>query len=561
MHGPGPFPPARGAPNGDTAAKGPETMAHWDDGYVSDVTYTSGYHNETPPVWLATAAALSGFTAPDLTQPFRYADLGCGNGVTALVVAATMPHAEVWACDFNPAHVENGRDIARRAGLTNIRFEEASFEDLTRLPADALPMFDYVVAHGILSWISRENRRHLLTVIGQRLAPGGIVYMSYNVGTGWTGMRPVRTLMRLLTAASPERTDLAAAGAFETLDKMKDSGAAMFHAHPALNARLALFRDNDHRYVAHELLNRDWHPVMFQTVAPAMAAIKCGHIGNASLQDNLENLTIPVQMREMFTRVRDPRLRETIRDIAGAIGFRRDLYQRGPRRMNPAGHERQVNAITLISTFRPIPETITAATSLGQLEIKEPRYRALLDLLSKHPLTIGEIRALEIFSGHDDPELFQTLVLLLAGGFVAPLLPGTPTSAARAATARLNRVHAELFELGHDLPLVAYPALGAAWNTNPLEIMALDALLSGHAAEEQSLTETVMARMRRSGRTLNQNGQPVTDPAALRGNVTNAIQEMLRERLPMMRRLGALSPAAASVGTEGARTGGDEAAR
>ena len=102
-------------------------MAHWDDGYVSDVTYTSGYHNETPPVWLAAAATLSGFTAPDLTRPFRYADLGCGNGVTALVVAATMPHAEVWACDFNPAHVENGRDTARRAGLTNIHFEEASF--------------------------------------------------------------------------------------------------------------------------------------------------------------------------------------------------------------------------------------------------------------------------------------------------------------------------------------------------------------------------------------------------------------------------------------------------
>ena len=520
-------------------------MAHWDDGYVSDVTYTSGYHNETPPVWLAAAATLSGFTAPDLTRPFRYADLGCGNGVTALVVAATMPHAEVWACDFNPAHVENGRDIARRAGLTNIHFEEASFEDLTRLPADALPSFDYVVAHGILSWISRENQDHLFTVIGQRLAPGGIVYMSYNVGTGWTGMRPARVLMRLLTEASPDRTDLAAAGAFAVLDKMRDAGAALFQTHPSLNARIALFRDNDHRYVAHELLNRDWHPVMFQTVASAMAAIKCGHIGSASLQDNLENLTIPAPMRAMFAQTRDPRLRETMRDIGGAIGFRRDLYQRGPRRMNPVEHERQLNALTLAGTFRPLPETLIASTSLGQLEIKEPRYRALLDLLAQRPMTIGEIRHLEIFSGHDGPELFQTLVLLLASGFVAPLLPGTPDDAARSATARLNRVHATLFELGHDLPLVAYPALGAAWTTNPLEIMALDALLDGHAAEEHALAETVMARMRRAGRTLNQNDQPVTDPAVLRGNVTNAIQEMLRKRLPMMRRLGALGPAAA----------------
>ena len=530
------------------AAKGLDTMAHWDDGYVSDVAYTSGYHNETPPVWLAAAATLSGFIAPDLTRPFRYADFGCGNGVTALVAAATMPHGEFWAFDFNPAHVEAGRDIARRAGLTNIRFEEASFESLTRLPREALPDFDYVVAHGILSWISLENRRHLLTLIGQRLAPGGIVYMSYNVSTGWTGMRPVRTLMRLLAESSPERTDLAAGGVFAMLETMKDAGAAMFKTHPALNARLDLFKKQDYRYVAHELLNRDWHPVMFQTVAAAMAEIKCGHVGSASLQDNLDTMTVPAQMREMFAGVRDPGLRETVRDIAAATGFRRDLFQRGPRRMNAVEHERHVNAITLVSTFRPLPDPITVPTSLGAVTIKEPRYKELLTLLAAAPMTVGDIRQLALFSGHPAPELFQNLVLLLAGGHVAPLLPGTPDDAARAATARLNGVYATLFELGHDLPLLAYPALGAAWNTNPLEILALDELLNGRAAEEQPLAEAVMDRMRRSGRVLNQNGQPVTDPAAVRGNVTLAMREMLSQRLPMMRRLGAPGPAGAGWG-------------
>ena len=55
-------------------------------------------------------------------------------------------------------------------------------------------------------------------------------------------------------------------------------------------------------------------------------------------------------------------------------------------------------------------------------------------------------------------------------------------------------------------------------------------------------------RMRRSGRVLNQNGQPVTDPAAVRGNVTLAMREMLSQRLPMMRRLGAPGPAGAGWG-------------
>ena len=233
--------------------------------------YVAAYHRETLPIWIATAATIFGNTAPDIARPFRYADLGRGNGVTPLIVAATMPHAEVWAFDFNPNHIAAGRDIARRAGLTNIRFVKASFEDLARqLPdppmspsRDASPMFDFIVAHGVLSWISRENQHHLYTVIGQRLAPGGIAYVSYNVSTGWTGMRPIATLMRLLAEASPQRTDLALAAVFDTLEKMKDSGAAMFEHHPNLGARLANFRANNQRYVAHELLNGNWQPMIF----------------------------------------------------------------------------------------------------------------------------------------------------------------------------------------------------------------------------------------------------------------------------------------------------------
>jgi SAM-dependent methyltransferase len=150
-----------------TGAGGSIAMADWDHGYVSDVSYTAGFHRETAPAWIATVATCLNSVPPDIANPFRYADLGCGNGVTALVVAATMPHADVWAFDFNPAHIHSGRDVARRAGLTNIHFEEASFEDLACRPPGALPMFDYIAAHGVISWISHENKRHVFDVIGR----------------------------------------------------------------------------------------------------------------------------------------------------------------------------------------------------------------------------------------------------------------------------------------------------------------------------------------------------------------------------------------------------------
>ena len=69
--------------------------------------------------------------------------------------------------------------------------------------------------------------------MAQRLKPGGLVYLSYNVTTGWTAMVPVQALMRMLTVASPERTDLAVPGVLDFVDRLKQAGAAFFPANPA----------------------------------------------------------------------------------------------------------------------------------------------------------------------------------------------------------------------------------------------------------------------------------------------------------------------------------------
>jgi FMN-dependent dehydrogenase len=41
-----------------------------------------------------------------------------------------------------------------------------------------LPDFDIMVSHGVLSWISPDNRRHLVGAVAKRLKPGGLVDLS-----------------------------------------------------------------------------------------------------------------------------------------------------------------------------------------------------------------------------------------------------------------------------------------------------------------------------------------------------------------------------------------------
>ncbi|HEY8290135.1 MAG TPA: class I SAM-dependent methyltransferase, partial [Acetobacteraceae bacterium] len=374
-------------------------MALWDDGYVSDVDYTRHFYRETTPVWLATAALLLGQRAPDLTRPFRYADLGCAHGFTAVTVAATCPHAEVWGFDFNPSHIESARDLAARAGVTNVRFVETSFADLAAQPHADLPAFDFVVAHGVLSWISPENQHRLTEVIGQRLRPGGLAYLSYNVDTGWSGMAPLRTLMRMLTASGSDRTDQLVPAVLDYVDRLRAAGALFFPANPALESRLKSMREQDARYIAHEYLNQDWHPLMFADVSRAMADAKCAFIGSATLSENIDAVSVPPGVMPLLAEAGNRTMRETLRDFGANQVFRRDIYRRGVQTIPMAEQHARLDELRLAWTGQKAEGDVTIATPLGSLTGRPELYRPLLALMEAGPVSIRDARSRAPYAG------------------------------------------------------------------------------------------------------------------------------------------------------------------
>src|SRR5688572_17415148 len=60
---------------------------------------------------------------------------------------------------------------------------------------DALGPFDYVVAHGLYSWVPAPARRRILEICGDRLAPHGVAYVSFNAYPGWHVREVVRRMM------------------------------------------------------------------------------------------------------------------------------------------------------------------------------------------------------------------------------------------------------------------------------------------------------------------------------------------------------------------------------
>jgi len=514
-------------------------MARWDHGYVTDVAYTTNAYQETMPSWLATCSVLLGFRPTDLAAPFRYADLGCGNGLSALIVAATYPRAEVWGFDFNPAHIENARAMAARSGLTNVHFEDVSFEALAH--GDSSPQFDIIVSHGVLSWISLENRQYLTEAIGRRLVPGGLVYLSYNVATGWSAVEPIRLLMRQLAEGDQRRTDQSIPGIFQILDQLRTGGAAFFREHPGLEARITQMKQQDPRYLAHEFLNRDWHPVMFAEVAEAMAETRTSYIGSATTMENIDAFAVPEAVIPVLNNATDPATRATIRDLACAKNFRRDLWRKGAENLPVREHLALLDAVTLAWTGRQVESAVTFAGPIGVVTGQPEFYNPLLDAIRDGPTTIGQLRALPALRDRQPAEFVQAAFLLMGGGYAHPVGVTEGNRAdARAGAARLNRAIVDRLRYGVDLHCLAAPLLGSSIAIEVMEGLVIGRLLEGIPREAEALVDGTLNDLARSGRSLLKDGQPLTDPAEARVRVGETVRNVLERRLPLLRGMGVL---------------------
>jgi SAM-dependent methyltransferase len=422
------------------------------DGYFTGSGYTLEFYRQATPVWLRFAALLCGHRAPPLERPFRWVDLGCGQGLTALFVAAAHPGAEICAFDFDPGHVDHAATLARAAGLANVTAEAVAFAELAVRPAQR--DVDFIALHGVWSWVSAAQRQHIITYIDRNLAPGGLVYVSYNTLAGWAAMLPVQRYLYQYGQAHPGPAAAVLAGAMAQLEAAEAGGAAFFRDNPTVAARLADMRRMAPRYLAHEFLHAHWMPSDFAEVATAMAQARCAFVGSATLLDNFAPFVVPPGMAALGDEVTP--LAEALRDFGGGQTLRRDIFRRGGERP-PAGEiTRCLDEMTLFGMGVSVAEDFSVQTRYGARAVLEPGlYQPLAARLEGGTLPLAELRA----ALTDASALPQIAAVLAAAGLAHPELPGAP---GRAAAMALNKAIGRANADGATIDLLAAPVLGSA---------------------------------------------------------------------------------------------------
>jgi SAM-dependent methyltransferase len=512
-------------------------MSDWTHGYDVSVGYTYGFFSEMAPNWLDLCVGVAGYVPPRLTNdsPFRYLELGCGQGLGLCVLAAANPQGEFLGIDFHPEHIAHAKALAATAGLTNIRFVEADFADLARVwPAD-YGQFDYVALHGIYSWVPVAVRHAIVDCLADATRPGSVVYNSYNAQPGWLPMMPFQHMARMIKATSAKSGKAVFEDTITLFDRVRANNGAISKVLPTLAGRIDEVKGKNPNYLIQEYLHESWHPMWHSEVAREFARAKLAFVGSATISEAMLPGRLPQPLQDVIAEQPEGSIRQDLLDIVINQSFRRDIFCRGPRRGNGRMFESTTLLHLLVEPFGEELEDIK--TSFGTIKLEPSAYAEIVGALAKGPHTIEQIHQLPISRGRGRMQTSGTLLSLLHKGILGAGAAGPGNVAT---CNRLNLAIAHGQAMGLPYHHIAASTIGAGIAASDFDltmITCLDAM--SEPVSLATLSKAAVASAAKLGRKILHENKEVTGEAAEK-RVADGVKKFLDKRLPLMRRLGAV---------------------
>jgi methyltransferase-like protein/ubiquinone/menaquinone biosynthesis C-methylase UbiE len=224
-----------------------------------DAPYESYAHPRSAPGHLAAVASMFGLDGPEVSTA-RVLEIGCAAAGNLIPFAAMYPRAYTVGIDLSRVQISQGRQRVQALGLDNVELVRG---DVARVDLAALGQFDFIICHGVYSWVSDEVQQAILAACRRLLAPKGVAYVSYNVYPGWKAKEIVRDAMLLSagTGASPDEKVRDARGVVDFLQKVAQPDSVLAKA---LDDYQTIAAETGDYYLLHEELEAFNTPCYFR---------------------------------------------------------------------------------------------------------------------------------------------------------------------------------------------------------------------------------------------------------------------------------------------------------
>ena len=311
------------------------------------IAYPGHPFAQTHPDRLATLATLFGLTPAPL-EHCRVLELGCGDAGNLAPMALELPGARFVGIDAAPRAIERGRRLAGALGLQNVELVATRIEDY----APPEHGFDYVIAHGVYSWVPAPVRDRLLASCRTALAAGGVAYVSYNALPGGRLREALRDMLVFHTGGLDDaRERVAQARALLRFLLAGSPPDQPFAA--AMRGHVERLLDSDDALLAHDELSEDNASVYFHEFAGHAARHGLQYLAEADFFE-MQTGVMPDEVSDALREVDDVVRREQYLDFLKGRMFRQTLLCRAEARVDRRPRPEVIERLAVSSPARAI---------------------------------------------------------------------------------------------------------------------------------------------------------------------------------------------------------------
>lgn len=358
------------------------------------VPYSVSAFAQTHPDRLATIATLFG-VRPAPADGCRVLELGCALGGNLIPMALASPGSRYVGIDLSPRQIAEGQKMARELGLANIELKAMSILEVD----DSFGQFDYILTHGVYSWVPPQVQERILEISRRNLAPMGVAYVSYNALPGWHARAAVREMLWYHTASRSDPADRvkAARGLLMFLARAMPEQLAGYGA--LVRQELEVLTKTPDSYLLHEHLEEYNEPLYFHQFADRAARAGLQYLGEAQVSTMFAGRFGPATERILRQISADLLHMEQYMDFLRNRMFRQTLLCHADVKLDYALRPESVMGLRVASRAKPVTEPCDvhiaepAQFRLGAegptLTTREPLMKAaMLRLAAAWPLPV-----------------------------------------------------------------------------------------------------------------------------------------------------------------------------
>lgn len=351
-----------------------------------EVPYESHPFSQTHPSRLFVVGSLFGLR-PVPVQRCRVLELGCASGGNLIPMADLFPESEFVGIDLSNRQIEDGQKHVAELGIKNLSLRHASITDVN---AD-FGMFDYIICHGVFSWVPNHVQEKIFDIFDKSLSPNGIAYVSYNTFPGWHMRGMIRDMMRYHSGRfnTPQlRTQQARA----LLDFLAQSVKQEGPYSQLLKAELETLRHQADHYLYHEHLEENNEPLYFHQFMARAQAHNLRYLGESrvgtmvtgnfgpDIEKTLKILaTDQIQAEQYMDFLRNRMFRETLL-VHNKVNPNWSVQPDVLRAMHVATGARPVTPVTNLNT----DENVQYKSASGmQMATNRPLLKAVMQVLGE----------------------------------------------------------------------------------------------------------------------------------------------------------------------------------